>query len=204
MNSAHPAGRRLLPPRSNQLNGVANFKDENRLAWSLRQSADLAAPKPFRSDRTAIFSSHRLGGIVEKLVLAGGKVQTNGESGKRCGVDLDRADVRARCCWGDHRCELQGHAKHLRVGKSGAFGPGMRKKIRSAKPRPLLKPRPRGTNEQHLAGAPFRERGPSTASLVKSLSAQVGRFEEAEHLTLARRSSCQRPKQDRGKVRFSS
>lgn len=42
-----------------------------------------------------------------------------------------------------------------------------RKKNRSAEPRPLLKPRPRGTNEQHLADAPFRERGPSTASLVQ-------------------------------------
>src|SRR5437867_9657680 len=37
------------------------------------------------------------------------------------------------------------------------------KKKRSAKPRPLPSPRNRAA-EQHLADAPFRERGPSTAS----------------------------------------
>src|SRR6266478_9363815 len=41
------------------------------------------------------------------------------------------------------------------------------KKNRSAKPRPLQRPRLWGSKEQHLADAPFRERGPSTASLLQ-------------------------------------
>ena len=34
----------------------------------------------------------------------------------------------------------------------------------------------KGHEEQHPADAPFRERGPSTATSFESLAAQVGRF----------------------------
>ncbi len=44
----------------------------------------------------------------------------------------------------------------------------------------------KGHNEQHPADAPFRERGPSTATLCKSLAAQVGRFGVSRILTHAR------------------
>src|SRR5690348_13124950 len=40
-------------------------------------------------------------------------------------------------------------------------------KKRSVKPRPFAEPPRRGTIEQHKADAPFRERGPSTASMVQ-------------------------------------
>ena len=45
------------------------------------------------------------------------------------------------------------------------------RQTRAAPPTPT-----KGRKEQHPADAPFRERGPSTATLLKSLAAQVGRF----------------------------
>src|SRR5579864_2551855 len=63
---------------------------------------------------------------------------------------------------------------------------------RSAKPRPLLKPRPRGATEQHLADAPFRERGPSTASVAQGSCGPGWSFLRKQNLTLARRSDCRR------------
>src|ERR1019366_4639764 len=61
---------------------------------------------------------------------------------------------------------------------------------RSAKPRPLLKPRPRGATEQHLADAPFRERGPSTVSVAQEPFGSGWSFLRKQNLTLARRSEC--------------
>jgi hypothetical protein len=62
---------------------------------------------------------------------------------------------------------------------------------RSAEPRPLQRPRPRGTIERHLADAPLgRERsGQAPLLSFKSLAAQVGRFSGSRYLTLARRSN---------------
>ena len=44
----------------------------------------------------------------------------------------------------------------------------------------------KGPTEQHKAGAPFRERGPSTASVDRERNAQVGGFEGSSDLTHAR------------------
>ena len=61
---------------------------------------------------------------------------------------------------------------------------------KSAEPRPLPQPRPRGTVEQHLASAPFGARL-KVLLLLSRAEAQVGRFAGSSNLTLARRSNCQ-------------
>src|SRR5262249_4049099 len=61
-----------------------------------------------------------------------------------------------------------------------------RKKEGAPEPRPLPEPRPRGSKEQHLADAPFRERGPSTASLLQGPCGPGWSFSGKQFLTLAR------------------
>ncbi|MDB5345000.1 MAG: hypothetical protein JWP89_3377 [Schlesneria sp.] len=51
-----------------------------------------------------------------------------------------------------------------------------RRKKRSAEPRPLPQPPPRGQTEQHMADAPLRGRGPSTASVCKEPCGSVWRY----------------------------
>ena len=65
-----------------------------------------------------------------------------------------------------------------------------RNKKGAPNPRPLPEPRPRGTSEQHLADAPFRERGPSTASEVEGPCGPAWSVSGKQFLTLARRSNC--------------
>ena len=61
---------------------------------------------------------------------------------------------------------------------------------RSAEPEPLSQPRPRGRTEQHSADAPFRGRGPSTASAdTRAVRLRVA-VSGKQFLTLARLSKC--------------
>jgi len=48
----------------------------------------------------------------------------------------------------------------------------------SAEPRPLPEPPPRGTRHSTQPALPFRERGSSSAVLLKSLKAQLAVFRE--------------------------
>ena len=74
---------------------------------------------------------------------------------------------------------------------SGIVGNRMPQKNRSVEPRPLLEPRRRGALEQHLANAPFRGRGTSTASSVQEPEGSGSPFSRKQFLTLTRRSNCQ-------------
>jgi hypothetical protein len=76
-----------------------------------------------------------------------------------------------------------------RVGIRSLLAP-VRKKNRSAEPRPLQTPPPRGSAEQHKARRPLRGVGPSTASAERAHWAQFGGLSGSNNLTLTRRSNC--------------